>query len=139
MSFESLNLLPQATLSALTMQLQALVTAMRSCTQTISSTTRGINATVTEITIAGQKCLLNPSGAWFATTSVTHPAFTQGVTAVSLPEALKLLYRPVVISAPDAGVIAEYMLLAAGFTQAKVSESAFRTEHNFSCGFMAVI
>ncbi|VDL62610.1 unnamed protein product [Nippostrongylus brasiliensis] len=101
--FDEFNRLDQTVLSAVSMQIQAIQDAIRSKSGTC---------------VLGGKMVaqVNPNAAIFIT---LNPAGKGYGGRQKMPDNLKQLFRPVVMSVPDNDVIAETILYSEGFTNAR--------------------
>ena len=100
--FDEVNRLEGATLSAVSMQIQPIQVALKTGAKTVKL----MDETVTIDSSAGIFVTLNPAGKGYGGRN-------------KLPDNLKQLFRPVVMSQPDNELIAEVILYTEGFKNAK--------------------
>ena len=79
----------------------------------------GVKAESARIVIESDEISLDPTCGAFIT---MNPGY---LGRSELPEGLKALFRPITVMVPDLVLICENMLMAEGFTQAKVLASKF--------------
>ncbi|CAK4732517.1 unnamed protein product [Aphanomyces euteiches] len=79
----------------------------------------GIKGDLTNIVLEGDSVVLDPTCGTFIT---MNPGY---LGRSELPEGLKALFRPITVMLPDLCLICENMLMAQGFTEAKMLASKF--------------
>jgi dynein heavy chain len=89
------------------------------CTVQFKSVCDGVKAEAARIVIESDEVSLDPTCGAFIT---MNPGY---LGRSELPEGLKALFRPITVMVPDLVLICENMLMAEGFTQAKVLASKF--------------
>ena len=89
------------------------------CTVQFKSVCDGVKAESARIVIESDEVSLDPTCGAFIT---MNPGY---LGRSELPEGLKALFRPITVMVPDLVLICENMLMAEGFTQAKVLASKF--------------
>jgi len=89
------------------------------CTVQFKSVCDGVAAESARIVIESDEVSLDPTCGAFIT---MNPGY---LGRSELPEGLKALFRPITVMVPDLVLICENMLMAEGFTQAKVLASKF--------------
>ena len=89
------------------------------CTVQFKSVCDGVKAESQRIIIESDEVSLDPTCGAFIT---MNPGY---LGRSELPEGLKALFRPITVMVPDLVLICENMLMAEGFTQAKVLASKF--------------
>lgn len=89
------------------------------CTVQFKSVCDGVKAEVARIVIESDEVTLDPTCGAFIT---MNPGY---LGRSELPEGLKALFRPITVMVPDLVLICENMLMAEGFTMAKVLASKF--------------
>lgn len=89
------------------------------CSVQFKSVCDGVKAETSRIVIEGDEVSLDPTCGAFIT---MNPGY---LGRSELPEGLKALFRPITVMVPDLVLICENMLMAEGFTQAKVLASKF--------------
>lgn len=89
------------------------------CTVQFKSVCDGVKAEAARIVIEGDTISLDPTCGAFIT---MNPGY---LGRSELPEGLKALFRPITVMVPDLVLICENMLMAEGFTQAKILASKF--------------
>ena len=100
--FDEFNRLAEQTLSVVSMQIQPIQTALK--------------AKARSVVLLGREVDLDTNSGIFVT---MNPAGKGYGGRQKLPDNLKQLFRPVVMSKPDSGVIAEVTLFSEGFREAK--------------------
>eukprot|EP00736_Rhodelphis_marinus_P001173 Rmarinus@m.17616 len=100
--FDEFNRLEEDVLSAVSQQIQVIQAALKERTPSLQLLSRGIDVNFN----AGIFVTLNPAGKGYGGRS-------------KLPDNLKQLFRAVAMSAPDNELIAEVLLFAEGFSEAK--------------------
>ncbi|VDM76187.1 unnamed protein product [Strongylus vulgaris] len=101
--FDEFNRLDQTVLSAVSMQIQTIQDVIKSKSGTC--------------TLGGKTATVDSNAAIFVT---LNPAGKGYGGRQKLPDNLKQLFRPVVMSVPDNDVIAETILYSEGFTEARI-------------------
>jgi dynein heavy chain len=89
------------------------------CTVQFKSVCDGVKAEASRIVIESDEVSLDPTCGAFIT---MNPGY---LGRSELPEGLKALFRPITVMVPDLVLICENMLMAEGFTSAKVLASKF--------------
>ena len=89
------------------------------CTVQFKAVCDGIKADAARITIEGDEISLDPTCGAYIT---MNPGY---LGRSELPEGLKALFRPMTVMVPDLVLICENMLMAQGFTEAKILASKF--------------
>jgi dynein heavy chain len=89
------------------------------CAVQFKAITDGLRANMATIIIEGAEIALDPVLGAFTT---MNPGY---LGRAELPEALKALFRPMTVMVPDMALICENMLMAEGFTEAKLLASKF--------------
>merc|ERR1711871_1694169 len=89
------------------------------CAVQFKAITDGLRANSATIVIEGAEIALDPVLGAFTT---MNPGY---LGRAELPEALKALFRPMTVMVPDMSLICENMLMAEGFTEAKLLASKF--------------
>ncbi|RYG69830.1 hypothetical protein EON64_01750 [archaeon] len=89
------------------------------CTVQFKAVCDGVKAESARIVIESDEILLDPTCGAFIT---MNPGY---LGRSELPEGLKALFRPITVMVPDLVLICENMLMAEGFTQAKILASKF--------------
>ena len=89
------------------------------CTVQFKSVCDGVKAESARIVIESDEVSLDPTCGAFIT---MNPGY---LGRSELPEGLKALFRPITVMVPDLVLICENMLMAEGFTQAKILASKF--------------
>ena len=89
------------------------------CTVQFKAVCDGVKAESARIVIESDEISLDPTCGAFIT---MNPGY---LGRSELPEGLKALFRPITVMVPDLVLICENMLMAEGFTQAKVLASKF--------------
>jgi len=89
------------------------------CTVQFKSVCDGVKAEAARIVIESDEVSLDPTCGAFIT---MNPGY---LGRSELPEGLKALFRPITVMVPDLVLICENMLMAEGFTQAKILASKF--------------
>ena len=89
------------------------------CTVQFKSVCDGVKAESARIVIESDEISLDPTCGAFIT---MNPGY---LGRSELPEGLKALFRPITVMVPDLVLICENMLMAEGFTQAKILASKF--------------
>jgi len=89
------------------------------CTVQFKSVCDGVKAESARIVIESDEVSLDPTCGAYIT---MNPGY---LGRSELPEGLKALFRPITVMVPDLVLICENMLMAEGFTQAKVLASKF--------------
>eukprot|EP01033_Poteriospumella_lacustris_P002495 gene2501-1816_t len=89
------------------------------CTVQFKAVCDGVKAEAARIVIESDEISLDPTCGAFIT---MNPGY---LGRSELPEGLKALFRPITVMVPDLVLICENMLMAEGFTQAKILASKF--------------
>jgi dynein heavy chain, axonemal len=89
------------------------------CTVQFKAVCDGVKAEAARIVIESDEVSLDPTCGAFIT---MNPGY---LGRSELPEGLKALFRPITVMVPDLVLICENMLMAEGFTQAKILASKF--------------
>lgn len=89
------------------------------CTVQFKAVCDGVKAESARIVIESDEISLDPTCGAFIT---MNPGY---LGRSELPEGLKALFRPITVMVPDLVLICENMLMAEGFTQAKILASKF--------------
>ncbi|UZJ53926.1 hypothetical protein CBS101457_003246 [Exobasidium rhododendri] len=104
--FDEFNRLEERILSAVSQQIQAIQNGL-------TLTTNAAPNTTVEIELLGKQVAVNPRTTMAVTSNPTYAGRSK------LPDNLKKLFRPVVMSQPDREIIAQVLLYAQGFRNAE--------------------